>query len=181
MRNDGSAWSRLALGARRLAARLRGGASDRVRLQVTGVWEIACGPLGADGSIQPHTVRRHQKNLVVNAGLEDVKDLLLNPATALVGFGWIAIGSDATPEAAGQTALGAELARGAVTYTSGGTGVATIERTFAAGVGTGAITEAGAFNDAAAGTMLNRKTFAAVNKGAGDTLKASCVVTIAPA
>lgn len=181
MRNEGSTWGRLAGGARRLAARLRGGGGERLALRIQGVWEIACGPVGPDGRVQAHTVRRHEVNLVVNAGLDAIKDRLLNPATVVALFGFIAIGTDATPEAAGQTALGAEVARGAVTYTAGGTGVATIERTFAAGVGTGAITEAGAFNDAAAGTMLNRKTFAAVNKAAGDTLKASCVLTIAPA
>lgn len=42
--------------------------------------------------------------------------------------------------------------------------------TFAAGTGTGALTEAGIFNASSAGTMLNRVVFATVNKGASDTL-----------
>lgn len=176
----GNGWDRIARGARRLLG-LRARSTMRERLKAGAVWRLECGPLRPDGTIDAHSVRGWEENLVVNAGLDAIKDRLLNPATAVALFGFIAIGSDATPEAAGQTALGAELARGAVTYTAGGTGVATIERTFAAGVGTGSIAEAGAFNDAAVGTMLNRKAFAAVPKGAGDTLKATCVVTIAPA
>lgn len=177
---DSSMWSRLASGARRLRARLTG-RTDLLRIRVRGVWAVECGPLGADGKIRAHTTREGEENLVVNAGLDAIKDWLLNPASAGAVFGFLAIGTDATPEASGDLALGAEVARAATTYTAGGTGVATAERTFAAGVGTGAITEAGLFNDAAAGDMLNRKTWAAVNKAAGDTLKVTCVLTFAPA
>lgn len=177
---DSSKWSRLAHGTRRLLSRLSG-RTDRIRLRVRGVWALECGPAGADGVIVPHTTRSGEVNLVVNAGLDAIKDRLVNPATAAAVWGFLAIGTDATPEAAGNTTLGAEVARAATTYTAGGTGVATVERTFAAGVGTGAITEAGLFNDAAVGTMLNRKTWAAVNKAAGDTLKVTCVLTFAPA
>lgn len=177
---DSSKWARMAAGAGRLLSRLSR-RTDVVRVRVRGVWGISCGPLGADGEIDPHTERSGEVNLVVNASLDAIKDRLLNPATVVPVWGFAAIGTDATPEAAGNVALGAELARAATTYTAGGTGVATVERTFAAGVGTGAIAEAGLFNDAVAGTMFNRKTFAAVNKAAGDTLKVTCVVTFAPA
>ena len=36
----------------------------------------------------------------------------------------------------------------------------------------------GLFDDPAAGNMFNRKTFAAINKTAGDALKASCTITL---
>ena len=51
--------------------------------------------------------------------------------------------------------------------------------TFAAGTGTGAITEAGIFNDAVTGTMLCRTVFAVINKGSLDTLTITWKVTVA--
>lgn len=169
-------WGDLARGMGRLQTLVWRG---RERMKFRASWRIECGPLGPDGQIVPHTVRDWRENVIVNAGLEAVKSRLFNPATAVPGFFWIAIGTDATPELNTDTALLAEAARGGVTYTAGGTGVATIDRTFAAGVGTGAIVEAGAFNANAAGTMFNRKTFPVVNKAAGDTLKVSCIITCA--
>jgi hypothetical protein len=56
----------------------------------------------------------------------------------------------------------------AITYTA----------TFTGTQGTGAVTEAGIFNDATAGTMLCRTVFSAVNKGSGDTISITWVVTV---
>ena len=69
----------------------------------------------------------------------------------------------------GSPAL-SELARVGLT-TAGGTvsgAVVTYNATFNPGTGTGAIVEAGIFNDSSAGTLLCRTTFAVVNKGADD-------------
>jgi len=49
--------------------------------------------------------------------------------------------------------------------------------TWAAGDGTGALTEAGIFNDGAAGTMFVSASFAAINKAAGDSLVITWTVT----
>lgn len=106
---------------------------------------------------------------------------MFNPATVAVGFGHIAIGTSAVAETPVDVALGTEAARGATAYTPGGTGVCTVDHTFPAGVGTGAITEVGLFDDPAAGNMFNRKTFPAINKTAGDALKASCTITLVAA
>lgn len=145
----------------------------RQRLTVQGHWHLQL--LGPDGRVKDE---RRFKNLIVNDGLEALKDRMFNPATVQDLFGFVAIGTGTTPETATDVALQTESARDASTYTAGGVGVATVERTFAAGVGTGAITEAGLFDAAAAGTMFNRKTFAAVNKAAGDTLKVTCTITV---
>lgn len=51
--------------------------------------------------------------------------------------------------------------------------------TFGPGVGTAAITEAGIFNAASAGTMLARTAFPVINKGALDTLTLTWKVTVA--
>jgi hypothetical protein len=51
--------------------------------------------------------------------------------------------------------------------------------TFGAGQSTGAVTEAGIFNDATAGTMLCRTVFDVINKGALDTLVITWKVAVA--
>lgn len=148
-------------------------------LSMTGNWKLEV--IGPDGKVKD---TREKRNLIVNAGLNFLREFILDSVTptAAARMGWIAIGSDATAVTSSNTTLGTELARGAVaTYTAGGTGVATIDRTFGAGSGTGTITEAGVFNAASSGTMLNRVTFAAVTKAAGDSLKVSFTLTLANA
>lgn len=126
---------------------------------------------------------READNLVVNAGLNWIREYCFDSVTptTLARMSHIAIGTNATPETATDTTLGTEAARQAFTastgYAAGGTGVCTVLTTFAAGVGTGAITEAGIFNDATTGQMWNHVTFATVNKGAGDTLKVTVTMT----
>jgi hypothetical protein len=142
-------------------------------LGLMAVWDLEV--VGPDGRAKE---RRHVRNLIVNVGLNQVKDRMFNPATAVAGFGFIAIGTGAVAETPVDVALATETARGATTYTAGGTGVCTVDRTFAAGMGTGAITEVGLFDGPAAGNMFNRKTFAAINKTAADALKASCTITL---
>lgn len=159
------------------ADKRRGGLPARFALR--GDFRLAViGPDGKEKEV------REVRNLVVNAGLDYLKEFILDAVTptAIARMGWIAGGSDATPVTAADTALGAELARLAfATYTAGGTGVASVDATFGAGVGTGSWAEAGIFNANAAGTMLNRVTFAAVNKAAGDSLKVTFTLTIANA
>jgi len=90
----------------------------------------------------------------------------------------MAIGSDNTPAAAGDTALGTELGRVALAGASAATNVVTYTATFPAGTGTGAVVEAGIFNAASAGTMLCRTVFAVVNKGVDDAMSVTWTVTI---
>ena len=93
-------------------------------------------------------------------------------------MGWMAIGTG-TPTA---TALGIELDRNAITSWAQGAGVDDNDVIYigdwAAGDGTGAITEAGIFNLATlGGVMLCSASFAAVNKLVGDTLKITWTLT----
>lgn len=127
---------------------------------------------------------REKRNLVVNSGLDYLKELVLDSVspTALSTMTHVAIGSDATAETAADVALGAELARQAFdNYTAGGVGIASVDVTIPAGTGTGAVTEAGILDAGVGGNLLNRTTFAAVNKGAGDALKVTFTLTIANA
>lgn len=137
-----------------------------------------CGP---DGELKDERIFR---NLVVNAGLDGILQRGFNTAGVINVFDWIAIGTDATGELATDVALGVELVRSQAAFAAGGTGVCTLTFTFAAGVGTGAIVEAGLFDTvgpAPAGVMFSRKTFAVINKAAGDTLKVVITITVTPA
>ena len=115
-------------------------------------------------------------NLVVTAGKEYVASRMKD-ATANV-MSHMAVGSGSTSPAAGDTALGSELDRVALTSTTVSSNELTYVATFGAGVGTGAITEAGLFNAATGGDMLCRTTFSVVNKGALDSMTITWVVTV---
>ena len=130
---------------------------------------------GEDGNLKTCV---EKENLIVDAGLEWIKSYCFDAATPYVQMAQIAIGTGVNPVAPADVALQTESVRQAIaTYTPGGTGVMTIDTTFAAGVGTGIITEAGVFELPVAGQMWNRVVFAAVNKTAGDTLKVAVTVT----
>lgn len=116
---------------------------------------------------------RHIPNLIVNGGKDFIANSIGNRSVAgsTAAMGWIAVGTGTTAVAATQTALVTELARAAATYThTAGTNTFQFETTYAAGTATGAITEAGVFNAASAGTMLDRVLFSVINKGADDSL-----------
>jgi hypothetical protein len=116
-------------------------------------------------------------NLVVTAGKEWVAARMKNTSTVMTHM---AIGTGTTAAAIANTTLGTEVARQALS-TSGGTvagAVITFATSYAAGTGTGAITEAGVLNAASGGTMLARTVFGVVNKGSLDTMTISWAVTI---
>jgi hypothetical protein len=121
---------------------------------------------------------REVDNLVVTAGKNHIADQLSSsPGDAAMSH--MAIGTGSTAPAAGNTALGTEIDRNALTSRTDATNVVTYVGDWAAGDGTNsAIAEAGIFNAASVGTMLARATFTAINKGASDTLKITWTVTI---
>lgn len=114
-------------------------------------------------------------NLVVTAGKNYVADRIKNNSTVM---SHMAIGTGSTAAAAGNTALGSESARTALTSSTVSSNEIVYVDTFAAGVGTGAITEAGIFNASSGGTMLCRTVFSVVNKGASDAMTITWTVTV---
>ena len=50
--------------------------------------------------------------------------------------------------------------------------------TFAAGTGTGAVTEAGILNASSSGTLLCRTEFSVVNKGSADSMTITWTITV---
>lgn len=125
--------------------------------------------------------RRHValgENLIVTTGLNALKDRMFNPATTQTFFGYMAIGTGATAETAGDTALGTESRRAATSYAAGGTGVCVISRVFAADGTARTYNEAGLFDLNAAGVMFNRKVFdAAVPIGTTENVTVTCTLT----
>lgn len=115
-------------------------------------------------------------NLVVTTGKNYVASRMKD-ATA-TAMSHMAIGTGSTAAAAGDTALGSESARTALTSTTVTNNEVAYVDTFGAGVGTGAITEAGLFNASSAGTMLCRTVFSVVNKGADDSMTITWTVTV---
>jgi len=127
----------------------------------------------ADGKVK----EEHQfKNLVVTVGKNFVASRMVGTASAVMSH--MAVGSNNNAAAAGDTALGAELGRVALSTSVATTNVVTYTATFPAGTGTGAIVEAGIFNASSAGTMLCRTVFAVVNKGVDDALSITWTITI---
>ena len=121
-------------------------------------------------------VDRLEKNLVVTAGKEWIASRMVGTSANTMGY--MAVGTDSTSPAAGNTTLGAEVARVAVTSQTASTNTVTYVATFGAGVGTGALTEAGLFNANTAGTMLSRTTYSVINKGSGDEMTVTWVITV---
>jgi hypothetical protein len=119
-----------------------------------------------------------RKNIITNAGLAAIIRLVFSGLTENK-FGYLAIGTGTTAEAATDTALQAEVKRKAATISQVTTSItgdtALCEATFSSADGLSGsqnISETGIFNAASDGILLARKVFSAVpvNWDAGDTL-----------
>lgn len=119
-------------------------------------------------------------NVICTNGKEFLASFLNSAAAAASTFTckYLAIGSDNTAEAAGNTAMGSELSRttGTVSYVSNQ--MYRVSATFAAGSGTGNVYEYGLFSSSTAGVMLSRVTQGLITKGASDTLAVTCNITL---
>ena len=135
---------------------------------------------GPDGEIKDE---RHQKNVLTNVGktylIQSTMDSSLTAMTVFyVGKTATGAGGELANDTTGSTD---EIFRQAFTYATGATvgqasATSTIAASGAGGATTTAITEAGIFNGQAAansgdGVLFARAIFAAVNKGAADSLE----------
>ena len=122
---------------------------------------------------------RRKDNIIVNVGFDFIADAIGKEVGRPAAMSHIAIGSGTTAPDATQTALVSEITRLAATYAhTAGTKTFSFQATFGAGVGTGAITEAGVLNASTGGILFDRVTFAVVNKGADDTMTATFTFTM---
>jgi hypothetical protein len=117
-------------------------------------------------------------NLVVSDGKDFVASRMKDTTDAAMSHR--AIGTGSTAAAAGDSALGSESARVALTSTTVSSNVITYVATFPANTpsSAAAITEAGLFNASSAGTMLCRTVFDVVNKGTADSMTITWSVTV---
>ena len=121
---------------------------------------------------------RNLSNLITNAGFDLAADLLAKSSQPKE-LTHLAIGTGSGAAAAANTSLGAETARIAATYAhTTGAKTFTLKGTIAAGTGTGSIREVGAFNASSGGTCFSRRVFAAVTKGANDSLSITYTLTL---
>jgi hypothetical protein len=133
------------------------------------VMELVRGDTGA--------VERYEiDNLVVDLGLNYIVSRMKDASVAAISH--MAVGTGVTPAAAADAGLQAELARAAFGSVVVNDNQIVISATFAPGVGTGALTEAGIFNDAANGVMTCRTVFPVVNKQTSDTFSVTWTITI---
>lgn len=107
-------------------------------------------------------------NLVVDSGINFIINRMYSSVENPMSH--MAIGGTFSTPQASETTLGSEITRVALTSTTivGNSLVFVAE--FGAGVGTGLIQEAGIFNAATSGTMLNRVSFGSVTKNSSDTI-----------
>lgn len=126
---------------------------------------------------------REENNLVMDVGRAFTTSRMIGTASTVMSH--MEVGTSSTAATGAQTALVALVASSRTALTSSAQATVTTTNdsaryvcTFGAGVGTGALTEAGIFNAASAGTMLCRTVFAVVNKGAGDTMTVTWTVTL---
>lgn len=121
---------------------------------------------------------RNHDNLVVTAGKVYIASRMVGTASTVMNA--MAIGTGTGTPAAGDTTLGTEANRQSASFTfTASSNTVTASCTFAAGNGTGAITEAGIFNNTTSGgTMLCRTTFPVVNKAAGDSIAINWTITV---
>ena len=123
------------------------------------------------------------ENLVVTVGKGYITSRMIG--TSATAMGYMEVGTSTTAAAAGQTALVAAVSASRTALTSSTQATSstandsvTYVATFAAGTGTGALTEAGIFNAASAGTLLCRTVFSVVNKGSSDAMTITWTVTL---
>ncbi len=130
-----------------------------------------------------YTEERLIDNLMVTAGLEFIVDAFQN-IVELELMRFHAVGTGTTAPVIGNTALetedllgnanrpsGTQTENGSTTYQT----VATITQQ---GAGPDAITEAGIFSINAAGVMLSRQTFAAINLSLNDAIETTWEYTV---
>jgi hypothetical protein len=120
-------------------------------------------------------------NMVVYTGKVFITESMAKTTNSPAAMSHMAMGSSNVPVVSGHTGLLGEFVggtniRASMTTTVTGNSIAYVA-TFAAGNCTGAITEAGIFNDVSAGTMLARTVFGVFNKDASDSLTVTWTIT----
>lgn len=135
--------------------------------------ELTVTQYAADGSIKHEFV---VPNLVVTVGKNYIASRMVGTASTVMSH--MAIGTGTATPVVGDTTLGTEAGRVALSSFTATTNAVTATATFPAGTGTGAITEAGILNASSSGVLLCRTTFPVVNKASSDSIAITWVITV---
>jgi hypothetical protein len=120
-------------------------------------------------------------NMVVDAGLNLIRDLLDGDAPA--GLTYMAVGTGSTAAAAGDTTLGTEVFRGAVSQRVSTAKTLTVKWFVGSTQANGStLTEAGIFNASSGGTMFARAVLATpIAKSSAITVTLTWAINLAAA
>ncbi|MCJ8334543.1 MAG: hypothetical protein MJH10_09920 [Epibacterium sp.] len=121
-------------------------------------------------------VVRDIPNLITTVGLNYIADRMEGTGETVMSH--MAVGTDNTAAALGDTNLYSENGRVALSSTVVTADEIVYTATFPAGTATGALVEAGVFNAASSGSLLCRTVFSAINKGASDSVTITWTITI---
>jgi hypothetical protein len=143
---------------------------NKEKLKTTGKVNITV--ISSNGDIKD---TRDIDNLVVTTGRNWIAYRLIGVPDVM---SHMATGTDNTAQVLSDTTLGAEASRVALTSYIMNSNTVTYTAAFLPGDSTGAIVEAGIFNDATTGDMLCRTTFPVVNLAAADSMNITWTITI---
>ena len=121
-------------------------------------------------------VVRDIPNLITTVGLNYIAARMEGTGETVMSH--MAVGTDNTAAALGDTNLYSENGRVALSSTVVTADEIVYTATFPAGTATGALVEAGVFNAASSGSLLCRTVFSAINKGASDSVTITWTITI---
>lgn len=120
---------------------------------------------------------RDVPNLVVTTGKYHIASKIVATTNSPASMTHMGIGTGTASAQVSDTGL-TQTGRVALSSSSVLNNTITYTATFPAGTGDGAITEAGIFNASSSGTMLCRTVFPTVNKGSGDQITITWVITV---
>ena len=136
-------------------------------MKIKGTFDVKL--FGPDGKLKEHVV---SPNLVTDSGMDGLMQRGFSTETGSSAFNYIGIGSDDTAAGSANTALGYVLACEQATYAhTDGQHNFSLTNTFAAGVGTGSVSEYTVQNGSPTGQLHNRATFGTITKNAADSLQ----------
>lgn len=124
-------------------------------------------------------------NLITNAGKDFISNQIGSTTSSTNGANYIALTTDNTSPAAGDTTLTNEITTGGLARAqgvyahTGGTNTYTISKTFTASTSFTGVDKAGLFTASSAGTMFAESSFSSINLVSGDTISITWTVTLA--
>ena len=119
-----------------------------------------------------------KQNVITTVGKNFLAAWIAAATQATAFMNYIALGTGSTAASSSDTALDTEIGTRVAGTLSSSTNIWTNQATFAPGVSTGAITEAGIWSASSGGTLFARQVFPVQNKLAGDTIVFTWNVTI---